>query len=378
MHASGLLRGIELFLFADERPLSAIEQECREVFSHAPLSAAEQQRLQRLIDAVADGRGISERERRRRVAFTVIRMFVLSDEAARGMPGACWAALVDGMFAGEDKAASLELSVRRLSRRRACSRLVDARETDVVQQVIPSDKSAVLPADADGSFAWALAACEAACNDPETSDAQRRAIEAMSSSYTLPLVLAYAQGMLSLSAEGDGMSEPEMVRRVADALLLRVREQAHSEAASKAFLTYVQAPVTYDASQGVTGDWSSTILYGIWWLAGYGSATIGWVWDRPKARRHHDAMFGESDASWSLRGMGRKQDMRDGYDDGWLAAEKARSRVHRLTTSKDLSSLESGFASRCIPVARRLDALGFAALFLCLPMAGPATPWLLP
>ena len=374
LYARGILHGMELSLCPESRTAKSVEHECCETFSSRPLRREEQARLQRLIDAAGDERGWEDRTLRRLVAFSVIKMFILSDRDGRRLPDAYWSAFVGGVMDGMDKARAKEIVVRSIKQRNADGEMRTARDNDVAQSTVMVAKRSILPPDEDSGFAWALSACERARKSGECSPEQGHAIKCMSRAYALPLAMATARIVFDLACEGDGMSEGEVIRRLASAMY------DYASGWSQGVAWQTKAIVQFDMTKGMSADLIAVVLYGIYWVCGYASEMIGWMWEPRKAHRHQDAMFGD-ERGWGCYSTSRVPhvgNMRDGYKHGWGAGERGRIRIHRLTTTTKLRALEDAFMAKVAPVIDGFESLSYAALFLYIPAATPSMPLLLP
>lgn len=369
LYARGILRGIEIALCQETRPLGAMEQECREVLATKPLDRNEQTRLQGLLNSTADARGWTDRELRRMVAFSVIQTFALSGIDARGLPDSHWTAFAGGIMAGFDKAHGKGLSVRHYELHDVSSKMLAARGNDIAQASITSSKSGLFPTDEEGLFSWALETCDTAKSDASVSEYHANAIKCMSTSYALPIVLAATRKVFNLACEADGMSASEVMWRLASAMYEHAAGRRHD------VRMQTKAMVQFDAARGMSADLVAAIIYGTYWLGGYASHAIGWSWEYLKAKKHRNTMQGRGE--YHAMRISHARDMEDGYENGWQAGEQSHARIHRLTTTAQIHSIEEGFTSKVVPLSERFDSLGYSALFLYLPLLTPEMPCLL-
>lgn len=372
LYARGVLHGLEVSLCPQARTAELAELECKEAFAGRPLRREEQARLQRLIDEETDRRGWEDRALRRLAAFTVIRTFIMSDQAGRRLPDSHWSALIGGIVDGMSKGRIKSMQVQRYDQRDADGNLRAVRDADLVQVSVMATKAVVLPSDDDGSFAWALATCERAKAEAGCSPQPSHAIECMSLAYALPLVMVAAKGMFDLACDGDGMSEGEVTRRLASAMYEYATGWNHGSRWQR------KAIVRFDEARDVSADLVGVILYGLYWLAGYASEMIGWMWDWKKADNHRNVLVGGHHGDYSLSHVPHANSIRDGYKFGWAAGEGGNVRIHRVTTTAKLRAMEDGFVASALPMIDKFESLAYAALFLYVPAVTPEMPWLLP
>lgn len=369
MRARGMLAGVALAAFREASPLEAISQECKNAIRARPLSQGEQRRIQGLIHSAADAAGETDQTTIRTVAFATIRLFAMSDGDGRSMSDACWSALVTGMLSGFGDAVRRDISLPRYTLKSVLPQIKAARSSDAVQSSVSPSKYATLPAD-DGSFARALAACDNASRDPACTGDQARAIECMSTSYSLAIVLSQSEDALRIASEADGMSEGEVVRRLAVAM--RGYAAGHGRGRYEGEGGMVQ----FDPRRGLSADMGSVTLYGVCWLCGLASESIGWSWEFLKARQHKETVLGDT-----LNSHNRNRylpDMHHGYDEGWKAGELAKARIHRLVTTTQLHDIEGRFVAGIRPLSEKFHTAGYVATFLFLPAATDETPYMLP